>query len=147
MRNISVFFFALYFKAMPNSKDFYKGIFFHVIPVRIIFLWLSHFEFCLEVFDNFPDQGGWSKAYSYLFLGDHTDRLESGPQFDKKPMYLGCYVMYFKLFLTYTHLFITISNVICFNPIAIPIPNDCVVIFSSFYKNISGSCQSNQDEK
>ena len=65
----------------------------------------------------------------------------------KKPMYLGCYVMYFKLFLTYTHLFITISNVICFNPIAIPIPNDCVVIFSSFYKNISGSCQSNQDEK
>ena len=26
----------LYFKAMPNSTDFYKGIFLHVIPVRII---------------------------------------------------------------------------------------------------------------
>ena len=27
---------ALYFKAMLNSIDFYKGIFLHVIPVRII---------------------------------------------------------------------------------------------------------------
>ena len=38
-RNISVFCLervALYFKAMPNSIDFYKGIFLHVIPVRII---------------------------------------------------------------------------------------------------------------
>ena len=26
----------LYFKAMPNSVDFYKGIFLHVIPVCII---------------------------------------------------------------------------------------------------------------
>ena len=26
----------LYLKAMPNSIDFYKGIFLHVIPVRII---------------------------------------------------------------------------------------------------------------
>ena len=26
---------SLYFKAMPNSLDFYKGIFLHVIPVRI----------------------------------------------------------------------------------------------------------------
>ena len=26
----------LYFKAIPNSIDFYKGIFLHVIPVRII---------------------------------------------------------------------------------------------------------------
>ena len=25
----------LYFKAVPNSIDFYKGIFLHVIPVRI----------------------------------------------------------------------------------------------------------------
>ena len=38
-RNISVFCLyrvALYFKAMPNSIDFYKGIFLHVIPVRMI---------------------------------------------------------------------------------------------------------------
>ena len=38
-RNISVFCLlqvALYFKAMPNSIDFYKGIFLHAIPVRII---------------------------------------------------------------------------------------------------------------
>ena len=27
---------APYFKAMPNSIDFYKAIFLHVIPVRII---------------------------------------------------------------------------------------------------------------
>ena len=26
----------LYFKAMPNSIDFYKGIFLHIIPVQII---------------------------------------------------------------------------------------------------------------
>ena len=37
MRNISVFcWVALYFKAIPNSIDFYKGVFLHVIPVRII---------------------------------------------------------------------------------------------------------------
>ena len=38
-RNISGFYLyrvALYFKPMPNSIDFYKGIFLHVIPVRII---------------------------------------------------------------------------------------------------------------
>ena len=38
-RNISVFCLkrlALYFKAIPISIDFYKGIFLHVIPVRII---------------------------------------------------------------------------------------------------------------
>ena len=38
-RNISVFCLsrvALYFKAMPHSINFYKGIFLHVIPVRII---------------------------------------------------------------------------------------------------------------
>ena len=38
-RNISVFCLlrvALYFKAMPNSIDFYKEMFLHVIPVRII---------------------------------------------------------------------------------------------------------------
>ena len=29
----------LYFKAMSNSIDFYKWIFFHVIPVRIIVPW------------------------------------------------------------------------------------------------------------
>ena len=27
---------ALYLKVMPNSIDFYKGIFLHVTPVRII---------------------------------------------------------------------------------------------------------------
>ena len=32
---------ALYFKAMPNSIDFYKGIFLHVISVRIIVPWLN----------------------------------------------------------------------------------------------------------
>ena len=31
-----VLFFALYFKAMRNSTDFYKGIFLHIIPVCII---------------------------------------------------------------------------------------------------------------
>ena len=31
--------FALYFKAMLNSIDFYKGIFSHVVPVRIIVPW------------------------------------------------------------------------------------------------------------
>ena len=30
---------VLYFKAMPNSIDFYKGIFLHVFPVRIIVPW------------------------------------------------------------------------------------------------------------
>ena len=38
-RNIFVFCLqwnALYFKAMPNSRDLYKGTFLHVIPVRII---------------------------------------------------------------------------------------------------------------
>ena len=38
-RNTSVFCLkgvALYFKAMPNSIDFYKGIFLHGIPVRVI---------------------------------------------------------------------------------------------------------------
>ena len=43
-RNISVFCLqqvALYFKAMLNSIDFYKGIFRHVNPVHIIVLWLK----------------------------------------------------------------------------------------------------------
>ena len=43
-RNIPVFCFyriALYFKAMPNSIDFYKGILLHVIPVCIIVPWKS----------------------------------------------------------------------------------------------------------
>ena len=38
-RNISVFCLervALYFKAMPKSINFYKGIFLHIIPVPII---------------------------------------------------------------------------------------------------------------
>ena len=42
MRNISVFCtwrVALYFKAMLNSIEFYKGIFLRVIPVRIIIPW------------------------------------------------------------------------------------------------------------
>ena len=37
-RNISVvclYGVALYFKAMPNSIDFYKGIFLHVIQIKI----------------------------------------------------------------------------------------------------------------
>ena len=41
-RNISVYCLqrvALYFKAMPNSIEFYKGIFLHVISVRIIVPW------------------------------------------------------------------------------------------------------------
>ena len=44
MRNISVFCLqrvALYFKTTPNSIDFYKGIFLHVIPVRIIVPWFN----------------------------------------------------------------------------------------------------------
>ena len=28
-----------YFKAMPNSADFYKWVFLHVIPIRIIVPW------------------------------------------------------------------------------------------------------------
>ena len=42
MRNIFVFCLwrvALYFKVMPNSIDFYKRIFLHVIPVCIIVPW------------------------------------------------------------------------------------------------------------
>ena len=42
MRNISGFclwWIALYLKAMLNSIDFCKGIFIHVIPVRIIVSW------------------------------------------------------------------------------------------------------------
>ena len=38
-KNISVFSlkpFVLYFKAMPNSIDFYKGVFLHVILIRTI---------------------------------------------------------------------------------------------------------------
>ena len=40
-RNISVFFkrVVLYFKAMSDLIDFYKGIFSHVIPVRVIVSW------------------------------------------------------------------------------------------------------------
>ena len=41
-RNISIFCLervVLYFKAMPNSVDFYKEILLHVIPVRIIVPW------------------------------------------------------------------------------------------------------------
>ena len=34
---------TLYFKVMPNSKDFSKGIFLHVIPVRIIVPWLTQY--------------------------------------------------------------------------------------------------------
>ena len=30
---------ALYFKAMPNSINFYKGIFIYIVPVRIIVPW------------------------------------------------------------------------------------------------------------
>ena len=43
-RNISGFCLqgvALYFRAMPNSKDFYKGIFLHDTPVHIIVSWLK----------------------------------------------------------------------------------------------------------
>ena len=40
-RNISVFFkrVVLYFKAMSDLVDFYKGIFLHVIAVRVIVSW------------------------------------------------------------------------------------------------------------
>ena len=41
--NISFFFclwrVALYFKAMSNTTEFYKGIFLHVVSVRIIVSW------------------------------------------------------------------------------------------------------------
>ena len=43
-RDISAFYLkrvALYFRAMPNSVDFYKEIFLHVAPVRIVVPW-SH---------------------------------------------------------------------------------------------------------
>ena len=30
---------ALYFKGMPISKDFYKMIFLHVIPSRVVVQW------------------------------------------------------------------------------------------------------------
>ena len=45
-RNISVFCLyrvALYFEPKPNPIDFYKGIFLHVIPVRVIVPWLESF--------------------------------------------------------------------------------------------------------
>ena len=35
---------ALYFKAMPNSIDFYKGIFLDVIRVRIVVSWNEQFK-------------------------------------------------------------------------------------------------------
>ena len=35
---------ALYFKAMPNSIDFYKVIFLHVIRVRIVVSWNEQFK-------------------------------------------------------------------------------------------------------
>ena len=44
MKIISVFCLyriALYFKAISNSINFYRGIFLHVIPVRIIVPWLN----------------------------------------------------------------------------------------------------------
>ena len=44
IKSISVFCLyqvTLYFKAMPNSIDVYKGIFLHVIHVSIIFPWLK----------------------------------------------------------------------------------------------------------
>ena len=47
MRNISVFCLlrvALYFKATPNSINFYKGIFLHVIPVPITVPWLTDYN-------------------------------------------------------------------------------------------------------
>ena len=46
-KNISVFclqWVQLYFKVMPNSRDFYKGIFLHVVPVRIIVPWVYWVE-------------------------------------------------------------------------------------------------------
>ena len=39
---------ALYFKSIPNSIDFYKRIFLHVIPVRIIVPCLKGSEFYRE---------------------------------------------------------------------------------------------------
>ena len=33
--------YVLYFKTMPNSINFYKGILLHVIPVRIIVPWFK----------------------------------------------------------------------------------------------------------
>ena len=39
----------LYFKAMPNSIDFYKGIFLHVIAVRIIVSWCDIMKSYLQI--------------------------------------------------------------------------------------------------
>ena len=33
-----------YFKAMPNSAEFYKGVFLHVIPIRIIVPWQCYWQ-------------------------------------------------------------------------------------------------------
>ena len=57
-RNISVFCLrpvVLYFKDMPNSIDFYKRIFFHVIPVRVVvpLLTLELFLPFLNIFCDF----------------------------------------------------------------------------------------------
>ena len=48
MRNVSFYLLqrvTLFFKDMPNSIDFYKRIFLHVIPVRIIVPWFQ-FDSC-----------------------------------------------------------------------------------------------------
>ena len=59
--NISVFcLVALYFKAMPNSIDFYKGIFLHVIPVFFfVFVFsLSGFSFT-NIHESQDGRGKW----------------------------------------------------------------------------------------
>ena len=54
---------ALYFKAMPNSIDFYKGIFLLLIPVRFIVPW---FDWLRSVIQTFRIRPLWLKAVNYF---------------------------------------------------------------------------------
>ena len=77
MRNISAFCLqriTLYFKGIPNSEDFDKGIFLHVIPVRII---IPCFSFTVVTICSFISllktsiYKNWKlKFYRLIFLKD-----------------------------------------------------------------------------
>ena len=65
--NVSVFcLVALYFKAMPNSIDFYKGIFLHVIPVLFFVFVFSLSGFSFTNIHESQDCRGRRRAFQLL---------------------------------------------------------------------------------
>ena len=53
---------------MPNSIDIYKGIFLHVIPVRIIVLYNIDMEYVIKIkFMQYK-----SKAYIYFYFCNNS---------------------------------------------------------------------------